>query len=221
MQHLSGATAFVAPIAFLASIFGLNGNVARADTFAADGVFDSVAVFVGQGVNQNLRQLPVKIATASVDWDKTYYAELGFGKIRGTLGQSFESLQGTPFASLRHGYETVLTKHFGLQYNSEVGAAYMLKTPDLELGELRVNFAAGAGLSYALGNPTYEDGADNDPERRYRTQFLALFDLEWHLADSDKLSIITRGHHRSGVYGLIAPRHVGSNFLAIGVCRKF
>ena len=141
-------------------------------------------------------------------------------KTRGTLGQSFDSFRDTPFASVRHGYETVLVKHFGLQYNAEVGAAYMLKTPDLELGELGVNFGAGAGLSYAVGNPTYEDGSDNEPQRRYRTQFLALFDLDWHLIGSDNLSLITRVHHRSGVYGLIAPRHVGSNFLAIGIRRK-
>ncbi len=207
--------------ALLVSMLGSNGNLAWGDTFGADGIFDSVAVFAGQGVHDNLRQLPVKVVTLSPDWDKTYYAELGFGKIRGTLGESFQSLQGTALGSLRHGYETVLTKHFGLQYNGEVGAAYMLKTPDAELGEVRVNFAAGVGLSYAVGNPTYEDGSDNDPEKRYRTQFLGLFDLEWHLADSDKVSIITRGHHRCGVYGLIAPRHVGSNFLAIGINRKF
>lgn len=200
---------------------GLNAGFVRADTFSTDGVFDSVTVYAGQGANHNLRELPNKIITGNLDWDKSYLAALGFGKIRGTLGQSIESFQDTPLASLRHGYETVVVKHLGLQSNAEVGAAYMLKTPDLEMWKLGVNFGAGAGLSYALGNPSYEDGPDNDPGRRYRMQLLALFELEWRMIGIDNLSIITRVHHRSGVYGLIAPRHVGSNFLAAGMRYKF
>jgi len=183
--------------------------------------FDSVSVYTARGANHNLRELPGKIITKNLDWDQTYFAALGFGKVRGTLGQSIEGFQGTPFESFPHGYETVVVKHSGLQSNVEVGAAYMLKTTDLHLGELGVNFGAGAGLSYALGYPGYEDGPDNDPARRYRLQLLALFDLEWRLAGYDRLSIITRVHHRSGVYGLIAPRHVGSNFLAAGLRYKF
>lgn len=215
MRHISRTAAL------LVLVMGLNADFVQAGTFSADGVFDSVSVYAGQGANHNLRELPGRIITRSLDWDKTYFTALGFGKIRGTLGQSIESLQGTPFASFRHGYETVLVKHFGLQSNAEAGAAYMLKTPDLQLGELGLNFGAGAGLSYALGNPSYEDGPDNDPARRYRMQLLALFELEWRMIGFDNLSVITRVHHRSGVYGLIAPRHVGSNFLAVGVRHKF
>ncbi|MDO8262489.1 MAG: hypothetical protein Q7T21_04610 [Gallionella sp.] len=207
--------------ALLVLVMGLNADLVRAEAFSADGTFDSVSVYAGQGANHNLIELPGKIITRSLDWDKTYFAALGFGKVRGTLGQSVESFQGTPFASFLHGYEAVLVKHSGLQSNAEMGAAYMLKTPDLQLGELGVNFGAGAGLSYALGYPSYEDGPDNDPARRYRMQLLALFELEWRMIGFDKLSVITRVHHRSGVYGLIAPRHVGSNFLAVGVRHKF
>lgn len=209
------------PLMLLVFILGLNAEYVQADTFSADGVFDSVSFYAGQGANHNLRELPGKIITRNLDWDKTYFAALGFGKIRGMLGQSLESLHDTPFATIRHGYETVLVKHTGMQSNAEMGAAYMLKSPDLHLGKLGVNFGAGAGLSYAMGNPGYEDGPDNDPGRRYRTQLLALFELEWRMIGDDDLSVITRVHHRSGVYGLIAPRHVGSNFLAVGVRHKF
>ena len=115
----------------------------------------------------------------------------------------------------------VLVQHRGLQGNAELGAAYMLRTPDLQMGALGVSFGAGAGLSYALGNPSYEDGSTLDPGRRYRLQLLALFELEWRMRGFDNLSLITRVHHRSGVYGLIAPQRVGSNFLALGVRYKF
>lgn len=215
MRYISRVLALL----FLALVF--EADIARAETFSADGMFDSVSVFAGKGANHNLRELPDKMISGNLDWDKSYFAALGFGKMRGTLGQSTESFRDTPFASVRHGYETVLVKHFGMQNNSEIGAAYMLKTPDLHLLKLKVNLGAGAGLSYALGYPGYEDGPDNEPARRYRLQLLALFDLEWGMTGLENLSVITRVHHRSGVYGLIAPRHVGSNFLAIGIRYKF
>lgn len=205
----------------LVMVPGLNAGFVQADTFSADGAFDSVVIYAGQGANLNLLELPGRIMTRDLALEKTYFAALGFGKVHGTLGQSVESLRGTAFESFRHGYETVLVQHAGLQSNAEVGAAYMLKTPDVYLWELGVNFGAGVGLSYALGTPSYDDGAKNDRARRHHMQLLALFDFEWHLAGFDNLSVITRVHHRSGAYGLIAPRHVGSNFLAVGVCHKF
>eukprot|EP01030_Chromulinospumella_sphaerica_P001531 gene1531-1502_t len=68
-------------------------------------------------------------------------------------------------AELIQGFELLMLKHHGLQNNAELGAAYLLRTPDLQMGPLGVNLAAGTGLSYALGNPTYEDGPRDDLER--------------------------------------------------------
>jgi hypothetical protein len=201
----------------LVLLSGLNLVAVHADTLSADRMFDSVSVYAGQGVNHNLKEIPGKIISGNLDWDKTYFTALGFGKTRGTLGQSFANLRGSPFDSLRHGYEMVLVQHRGLQCDTEFGAAYTLRTPDLQMGPLGVNFMAGAGLSYALGTPSYEDGSKSDPGRHYRSQFLGLFELEWRMRKFENLSVITRVHHRSGVYGLIAPQHVGSNFLALGV----
>ena len=215
MRYISRASAL------LILVTGLNTVTVQADTIYADRIFDSVSVYAGHGVNNNLKELPGRIATGRLDWDNSYFTALGLGKVRGTLGQSFASLQSTPLASIRHGYEMVLVQHRGLQDNAELGAACMLRTPDLQMGALGVNFGAGAGLSYALGNPSYEDGSKLDPGRRYRLLLLALFELEWRMRGFDNLSLITRVHHRSGVYGLIAPQHVGSNFLALGVRYKF
>jgi hypothetical protein len=115
----------------------------------------------------------------------------------------------------------VLVQHRGLQTNAEIGGAYMLRTPDLEIGPLGVNFGTGAGLSYALGTPSYEDGPKDDPARRYPLQLLVLLELEWRIRDLERFSVVTRVHYRSGMYGLIAPRNVGSNFLVGGIRYKF
>lgn len=124
-------------------------------------------------------------------------------------------------AELRQNFELLMLKHHGLQHNAELGAAYLLRTPDLQLGALGVNVAVGSGLSYAVGRPTYEDGPKDDLERRYRLQHLLLFELEWKLRNVDALTFATRIHHRSGVFGLIAPPLVGSNFITVGLRYRF
>ena len=185
------------------------------------GLFDAVAVYGGQGVDHNLRNIPEAIASNNIIWDKSYFAGVGLGKTGPKLGQSFGWFQGKPLAELRQDYELLLLKHRGLQHNTELGAAYLLRSPDLQMGPVGVNLAAGSGLSYAMGTPVYEDGARDSPDRRYRLQLLVLFELEWKLRNIDSLTLATRIHHRSGVFGLIAPPHVGSNFLTVGLRYRF
>jgi hypothetical protein len=206
--------------AFALALLGSQIGTVQADTRADDGVFDSIAVYAGQGVDHNLLEMP-RAFFKGIDWEKSSFSGVGLSKTGRPLGEVFGSLQETSFGSVRQGYEVVYLQHHGLQGNSELGAAYTLRTPDLELGPLGVNFGAGAGLSYAFGTPLYEDGPKNDPGRRYPFQFLALYELEWRVRGLEDFSLVTRVHHRSGVYGLIAPRNVGSNFLAAGVRYKF
>ncbi len=184
-------------------------------------LFDAVTVYGGQGVNHNLRKIPVAILSNNLDRDKSYFVGVGLAKTGPKLGRSVDRLQGTPMAELRQDIEVLMLKHHGLQHNAELGAAYLLRTPDLQMGPVGVNLAAGTGLSYAIGKPTYEDGPKDDLERRYRLQLLLLFELEWKLRNVDALTLSTRIHHRSGVYGLIAPPHVGSNFITLGLRYRF
>jgi hypothetical protein len=185
------------------------------------GLFDAVTLYGGQGVDHNLRKIPEAILSNNLDRDKSYFVGVGLAKTGPKLGDSFGRLQGTPMAELRQDFELLMLKHRGLQHNAELGAAYLLRTPDLQMGPVGVNLAAGTGLSYATGRPTYEDGPKDDLERRYRLQLLLLFELEWKLRNVDALTLSTRIHHRSGVYGLIAPPHVGSNFITVGLRYRF
>ena len=193
----------------------------KEDRLADGALFDSVSIYAGQGVNHNFRELPSRVINSDLDWEKAYFHALGFGKAEKTLGKSFDILHETQFPSLFQGYEVVLVQHVGLQNNVEVGAAYTLKTSQLQVGLIEIDFSSGVGLSYAFGYPSYEDGAEDNPQRRYRLQILALFDFEWRLRKFENTSIIVRVHHRSGGYGLIAPTQVGSNFLVTGIRYKF
>jgi hypothetical protein len=204
-------------------LFALTIGSAAAQTGKAPlyGWFDSVSLYGGQGADLNLREYPGAILHWDFNSESTYFVGGGLGKTQGTLGHAFRVLRGTPLENVQHGYELVVLKHHGLQDQWEFGAAYQLRTPNLEVGGLRVNASAGVGFSHAFGRPTYEDGPAADPTARYRTQLLVLLEAEWGLVSAPHWSLITRIHHRSGAYGAVAPRFVGSNFSVIGVRYRF
>ncbi|MGV3570143.1 MAG: hypothetical protein ACO1PB_06045 [Ramlibacter sp.] len=180
-----------------------------------------IAILGGQGVDLNLRQVPRAIATGEWRREPSRFTGLSYAHVRNTLGGSIRELRGTPLMNVQHGYEILLLQHRGLQDNAEVAATYFVRTPALEVSVLRVNFGAGGGLSHAFGTPTYEDGPRSDPTRRYRTQFAGFLEFEWSAAPWPAVALVTRVQHRSGIYGLIAPRHVGSNFVSAGLRYKF
>jgi hypothetical protein len=181
----------------------------------------SITLYNGQGVDLNLREVPGAIFEGDLHRERAYFTGIGYARVRDTLGNSSDLFRGTMFANIQHGYEVVWLQHRGLQHNAELAADYFLRTPALALADLRVSAGAGAGLSHAFGTPSYEDGPEDDPKRRYRTQFYTALEVELSLASVPSVALALRVHHRSGVYGLIAPRHVGSNFLVAGLRYKF
>lgn len=210
-----GPIASSLPLLLLAAACG--GAAAQ----TSPGPFDSVTGYTAQGVDLNLREVPGAIFGQGWNRESSYFTGVGAGKTMGTLGGSIDFLRSTYIENIQHGYELVLLQHRGRQSNVELGAAYMLRSPNLEIAQLRINAAGGIGLSHAFGTPSYEDGPKDDPSRRYRTQMLLLLEAEWSWASLPEWSLVTRIHHRSGAYGLIAPRHVGSNFIVAGVRYRF
>ena len=194
---------------------------AQAPAEPSQRIFDSVALYAGQGVDLNLREFPQAVLEGDLRRESSYFVSLGLGKVRGTLGGSIDALRGSFVENVRHGYEVVLVQHHGLQDNFELGAAYLLRSPDLAAGHLRINVAGGAGISHAFGTPSYEDGPADNPDRRYPTQLLVLLEAEWGWDSLPRVALVTRLHHRSGAYGAIAPSGVGSNFVAAGLRYRF
>jgi hypothetical protein len=186
-----------------------------------DRIFNSATAYYGRGVDLNLREFPKAIFQGDLRKEDAHFWGLGLAKTRGTLGNSLGVLRGSFVENVGHGYEVLLLQHGGRQDNAELGAAYFLRTPDAELGFLRLNAAAGVGMSHAFGTPTYEDADPNEPDKRYRTQFLLTLELEWSIEQAPAFSLVTRIHHRSGIYGLVAPSKVGSNFVVAGLRYRF
>ena len=195
-------------------------SAAEAQTPVASPPATSIGLAFGRGLDVNLPNLPGKLASGDLPWDDSRFVGLYASREGRTLGQASALLDRTWFRNVRQGFTGSLLKHSGLQTNWEAGVAYTLATPALRLGPVATSLKVGGGYSYAFSRPSYEDGPFAEPDRRYRGQFLLLVENHWRLADSDKWSVVLRVHHRSGVYGLVAPRNVGSNFLAVGVERR-
>lgn len=178
---------------------------------------DALTLYGAQGIDTNLLSIPGRILTNDLTFEKSYFTGVGYYLSVGTpeLLTELGSFLGASYVS--SDVEFIAVKHHGLQENFETDIAYSVHLPPMESQSLSVRFGAAMGLSYAWGTPSYEDAEEGHPERRYRLQNYNSYELEWRHREAQHLSIVTRIHHRSGMYGVIAPRHVGSNFFALGV----
>jgi hypothetical protein len=182
---------------------------------------DSLTLYNGWGANANLLTLPGKILTGKLEIDDSRFTGLGYQRNFTTpavLGSLFEAVHLTTPESA---FELVALKHRGLQTNSEIALAYNLSFAGAALGPLRIKPGLSWGFSWAIGRPTYEDGPKDDPTRRYRFQNHLGLELAFTPVTPSPWSVIAKVHHRSGVYGIVAPRNVGSNFMALGLRYSF
>ncbi len=80
-------------------------------------------------------------------------------------------------------------------------------------------FAVGEGLSYSTGKLLFEP---TDQRLAQNLLDYMLFELTFALPQCQHWSIVTRVHHRSGIYGLFpGDIHQGSNFLCTGIKYTF
>ena len=166
----------------------------------------TISIYGAQGVDENFSE----ILSGKMSLDESYLAAIDWTP---------PITEKEYFDHLRFDFHLVMAKHWGLQQNFEVSIAPSIQIFDILPQNQLGNFAVmwGLGLSYALGTPTYEDGPINDPDRRYRFQGFMLLDLELYRRRDQMIRPFVRLHHRSGIYGVIAPRRVGSNFIGIGI----
>jgi hypothetical protein len=177
----------------------------------------TLSVYTGQGVDSDLLQLPKVMVTGSLDYQPSYFTGIGYQRPT-TTPRVIERLYSlVRLDGMTTALEVVAVQHRGMQKNVELNAAVALRTPYAHVGPIRTRFGVSIGLSQAFGNPSFEDGPAGNPDRRYRFQNYNAYELEWGSRHIDGLSLVTRIHHRSGMYGLIAPRRVGSNFVTAGL----
>lgn len=159
----------------------------------------------GFGLDNRLIEIPFDIVTGKTKFEPTYFYSLSWtNQVPSLINEKITNWT-----------EIQVVKHYGLQKHIELSAALLWQRTFL-YRQSSWDFSIGNGLSYAFKGPQFEKGPEQYPEKRYRLQHyitaqlsLGQVNLPW--------KVLLKIHHRSGVYGLIAPPKVGSNFLTIGL----
>ena len=115
--------------------------------------------------------------------------------------------------------EAMVGKHFGLQDHLEVNAffaARWLRFPWDRL--LDTSFAVGEGISWAAKRP-FTEGEFRQRRARHILNYFVV-EAAFSLPRAPRWSLVSRVHHRSGVFGLFGTRE-GSNFVGFGLRRHF
>ena len=108
--------------------------------------------------------------------------------------------------------EGQLDQHFGeaSNTNTEVVLAAVFRTGNLPLfAGISMNVAFGLGPSYAFSAP--------DEPRDYKFLNYLSGEVEFGSEQFPALHVVPQLHHRSGVFGLIAPSAAGSTYLGVGL----
>ena len=170
---------------------------------------------VSRWVNADLLEIPERTATGRLRFEDSNFAGAALTR---TIVPSFAiPLPGTDFAfrGNRIELEGQVVRHFGEQHHWEGTLALMFRTGDIPLfGGLSVNLGFAEGFSYASERPELEGSPRVRP--RHFLNYLAV-EAEFKHASLPGVAVVPRIHHRSGVFGLIAPKTSGSNFIGIGV----
>jgi hypothetical protein len=140
----------------------------------------------------------------------------------GTLENSYLMTVGAGRELLRHDdwlsfeIEGQFVQHFGIQNNEEFNLLVVLRwLPFPWDAYLDTSFAAGDGLSYATEVPDLEREMNNDKSARLLNYL--MFELAFSLPQLPRWSLITRIHHRSGIFGLFDGVHGASNAVCLGL----
>lgn len=174
-----------------------------------------LTAYGSQWVNADLLEIPERALTGQLTAESAYFVGLGLSRV---VVPAFSiPLPGTDFAlrGNRIELEGQVLRHFGSQSHWEGALALMFRTGQIPLfGGLSVNLAFGEGLSYASTPPRLEGSFRVEPSRLLN--YLA-FEAEFSHSSLPGVYLAPRIHHRSGVFGLIAPRESGSNYIGVGL----
>ena len=174
-----------------------------------------LTAYGSQWVEADLLEIPERAVTGRLRSEDAYFVGAGLSRV---IVPSFSiPLPGTDFAF--HGnrieIEGQVLRHFGDQSHWEGTIALMFRTGQIPLfGGLSVNLAFGEGLSYASERPGLEGSFRVEPSRFLN--YLA-FEAEFSHVSLPGVYFVPRIHHRSGIFGLIAERESGSNFIGAGI----
>jgi hypothetical protein len=174
-------------------------------------------VYVGQWISSRLLDVPRRLGTGNVEMKDITFASLIANHVVVPELRTGWPVLGPVIDGGSIEVEAQFGQQFGRQRHQEATLALVWRSREITLPATRasINLAIGEGLSYTLSRPTFE-GLENDQQPRKFLNYLA-FEAEVSHPALPGISLVPRLHHRSGIFGLIAPQGTGSNILGLGL----
>ena len=166
-----------------------------------------IGFYIGKYADANLINISPKILKGELKYKKIYIYSLSY----------FQDVYEIKKDKLRVRVGGSISSHSksNVEVTANIGLSLIDVLPQNSFLKMDLYFATG--LSYVFGSIEYEDGTKKNPNKKYHLQSSEIMQIDFYSPNSPQARFFIRLHHRSGIYGLIAPRHVGSNFLGVGV----
>lgn len=179
----------------------------------------SFGLFGGEAANHNLTEMLPKALSGDFEFKSAHLGGLIVRRELPTPGwlQRFGAWASTPVGN---SVEIGLYKASGLADNSELTIDWRPAIRPGQIGPITLEFAWGLGYSHSFGKP-WTDYTDPNRPGGYRNLFHMTPEIAFIPTAAPNWSLALRVHHRSGIYGVAAPRRAGSNHLALVLTHAF
>jgi len=116
--------------------------------------------------------------------------------------------------------EGQIVRHFAGQHLWEFNALIVARWLYFPWNhKIKTSFAAGEGLSYASEPPEFEEKHHGGKTSAFLNYL--MFEVEFALPQHPRWGLVTRVHHRSGVFGLFNGVHGAMNAYSLGIRYHF
>lgn len=150
------------------------------------------------------------MVTLKADLDREYkFAVIAVGEKIGNL-----------YSKIDFELEGQIARHFAGQRLWEFNALIVARWLYFPWNDtVKTSFAVGEGLSYASETPAFEE-KDHGEKTNAFLNYL-MFEFAFALPQCPRWSLVTRIHHRSGIYGLFNGVYGASNAIGLGIRYHF
>ncbi len=181
---------------------------------------DSLFVLTGESVNSNLIDLPSKSLKGDLEFEGHKLTGIGYQKDVAHPNFIASSLDYFGITDAKSSLELMAVQHYPQHSLLENVVAYHIKSRPFDWSWTKLTLGFSVGLSYVYGTPAFDDGGKDASNKKYRLLNYNAYEASFWNQKEDS-AVFFRIHHRSGMYGLIAPEGVGSNFLTLGIKRAW
>jgi hypothetical protein len=173
----------------------------------------SIGWLAAKAVNADLVTMPEKALRGDLDMVPSYLNGL---VVRRRLDGPTGLIQWAQSHGMQMNFQLELDwlRAHGETHNTDWVLAWRPSLAPWPDSAVSVEFAWSLGVSHSVGKP-WSDYTDPDRPQGYRTLLHMGPEIALHPHAIPNLGLALRVQHRSGMYGLIAPRRVGSNHLAL------